>query len=127
MSEARYRSRVVSRRSRVALSRCRVDVSNGHDGCGGVDHEDVGRASNRDSDRWLSPDVLQGLAVLDRCGDDNGSRQVGTLAMLPLPPAARLLATHTVLAIMFDHLNAARRAGFGEPNREPTATDSERR
>src|SRR5262249_43830278 len=57
-------------------------------------------------------------------GDDNGLRHVGTLAM---SPTVRLLATHVALAIMFGHLNTARHAGFGEPNREPAATDSERR
>jgi hypothetical protein len=50
-----------------------------------------------------------------------------TLALLPLPPAARAPATHAVLAIIFDRLSIAGHAGFVEPNREPTATDSERR
>jgi hypothetical protein len=40
---------------------------------------------------------------------------------LPLPPAARAAATHAVPA------NTAGHAGFGEPSREPPATDSERR
>jgi hypothetical protein len=67
------------------------------------------------------------VAIADRSGDGNGSRQVGTIAMLSLPPTARRLGTHVMLAIMFDHLNTARHAGSGEPDREPSATDPERR
>ena len=59
--------------------------------------------------------------------DDIGSRQVGTLAILSLASTPRLLAMHAVLVITFDRLNTAGHVGFGEPNREPTATDSKRR
>jgi len=47
--------------------------------------------------------------------------------MLSLPSTARLPATYAAVAITFAHLKTPVHAGFGEPNREPAATDSERR
>ena len=55
------------------------------------------------------------------------SRAKSHAAMLSLPSTAWVPATRSVLAIVFSRLNPAGHAGLGEPNREPTATDSKRR
>src|SRR5262249_25953095 len=63
---------------------------NGHDDRGGIDHENVGRASDRGSDLWLSPDVRQGSAVLERRRrQPRAIPPVGHRDQMRSPPLAR--------------------------------------
>jgi hypothetical protein len=68
------------------------------------------------------PDDRLGLAVPSH-HHQLGADAAGSLASL----LTQVLATRAVIAIVFGRSDTAEPAGFGEPNREPTATDSERR
>jgi len=67
------------------------------------------------------------VAMADRSGGTTTARAKSHTRDAVAAVTARLLATYAAVASTFAHLKTAVHAGFGEPNREPAATDSERR
>ena len=79
-----------SRRLRVPLSCCLVDVVRGHDGGRGIDHEDISGASDGGTDHRLSSHVPQRPAAFERRRQQASAiPPVGHRYQVRAPPIAR--------------------------------------